>query len=62
MQSYLSLELEHKAQKVFLVIFLLCVSLGYLTITQYDWQRYFVLVVFVIALVVNFSLQFAFKK
>jgi len=31
--QYLSLELEHQAQKVVLVIFLICVSVGYLTIT-----------------------------
>lgn len=62
MQSYLSVELEHKSQKFYLVIFLICVSLGYLTITQFEWQRWLVLVVFVVALVINFSLQFSFKK
>jgi len=62
MQSYLSLELEHKAQKAFLVVFLVCVSLGYLTITQFDWQKWMVLGVFIIAIVLNFSLQFLFKK
>lgn len=62
MQSYLSLELEHKTQKFFLVIFLICVSLGYFSITQFEWQKWLVLVVFVIAIVVNFSLQFLFKR
>ena len=62
MQSYLSLELEHKAQKIFLIVFLVCVSLGYLSITQFTWQRWLLLVVFVGALVFNFLLQFLFKK
>jgi hypothetical protein len=62
MQSYLSLELEHKTQKIFLVVFLVCVSLGYLSITQFEWQRWLLLVVFVVALVLNFLLQFLFKK
>lgn len=35
MQSYLSMELEHQSQKVVLVVFLACVSLGYLTIANY---------------------------
>lgn len=47
---------------MFLVVFLVCVSLGYLIICQFVWQQIVVGCVFVIALVLNFTLQFFFKK
>lgn len=61
-QSYLSMELEHKIQKVFLVAFLFCVSMGYLTIAIYTWEKWLILGIFLVALCINFSLQFLFKK
>lgn len=62
MQSYLSMELEHQTQKIILVVFLACVSLGYLTIATFEWEKWLILLVFVIAIIINFSLQFIFKK
>lgn len=62
MQSYLSMELEHQAQKVVLIVFLACVSLGYLTIANYEWEKWLVLVVFVLSIIANFLLQNLFKK
>jgi hypothetical protein len=60
--QYLSLDLEHQAQKVVLLVFLICVSLGYLTITQYEWERWLILFIFVVAVILNFSMQYFFKK
>ena len=60
--QYLSLELEHQAQKVVLVIFLVCVSLGYYSIAVFAWEKWLILVVFVTALILNFILQVVFKK
>ena len=45
LQSYISLELLQTSQRVILFLFVLCVSTGYLTITQHLWQK--ILVVFV---------------
>lgn len=62
MQSYLSMEIEHQSQKVVLVVFLACVSLGYLTIANYEWEKWLILVVFILAIIANFLLQSLFKK
>ena len=60
--QYLSLSLEHQAQKVVIVFFLICVSLGYYSITRHLWQQILILIVFSVTLIFNFLLQFWFKN
>ena len=60
--QFLSLELEHQAQKVVIVFFLICVSLGYYSITRELWQQILIFIVFVVTLSLNFLLQFWFKR
>lgn len=61
-QSYLSLQLQDKTQRIVLVIFQICVSLGYLSVTQFAWQRYLILGVFIAAIYLNFLLEHIFMQ
>ena len=60
--QYLSLELEHQAQKVVIVFFLICVSLGYYSIVRHEWQKILIIVILIFTLALNFVLQIWFKK
>lgn len=62
MQQYLSIELEIKLQKTYIVIFLICVSIGYYYSAIDLWEKIVILVVIVVALVVNFLLNYNYKK
>lgn len=61
-QTYLSLELIFKTQRVVLVIFQICISLGYFSVTQYLWQKYMILGVFVLSLGCDLLLESLFKR
>lgn len=62
MQQYISIELELKVQKTYIILFLLCVSFGYYLSTQFFWEKYVIMAVVVISLIINFSLNYTYKK
>lgn len=45
-----------------LIIFQICVSLGYLGVTQYLWQKYMILGIFVLTIIVDLLLESLFKR
>ena len=50
---YLSIEFILQIQKVYIFIFLLCVSVGFFLSAQWDWEKYMIVAVFVISMALN---------
>jgi bacteriorhodopsin len=51
-----------KVQKFYTVFFLIFTSLSFASTSIYSWEYYFVGGIFLIAMVINFALNFTFKK
>lgn len=62
MQQYMSIELEIKVQKTYIIFFLICVSGGYYFSTTYLWEKITIIGVVIFALIVNFTLNYTYKK
>jgi hypothetical protein len=62
MQQYISIELEVKVQKTYIVFFLICVSGGYYFTSIFIWEKITIGIIFILALIINFTLNFTYKK
>jgi hypothetical protein len=62
MQQYMSIELEIKVQKTYIILFLICVSIGYYFSVNTLWEKITILGVIALALIMNFVLNYSYKK
>ena len=53
---YLSIEFMLQIQKVYIFIFLLCISVGFFLSAQWDWEKYMILGVFIVTMILNYFL------
>lgn len=62
MQQYLSIELEIKVQKTYIVLFLIFCSMGYYFTVTFLWEKLIIVGVAAAALILNFLLNLSYKK
>ena len=61
-QQYISIELEIKVQKTYIIFFLICVSGGYYLTSVFTWEKITIGVIFILAILINFALNLSYKK
>lgn len=62
MKTYLSIDLEMEVQKHYIIMFLLCISLGYLISSFKLWQYIFAGIMFVFGLLANYMISFTYNR